>query len=48
MDAERKQRLERVARIALMARALGGATPLAPAQVAAVLSAAGRPPRAGP
>lgn len=44
---DRMETLERVARIALMARAFGGAAPLAPEEVAAVLRAAGRPPRGG-
>ena len=42
---DRMETLERVARIAVTARALGGCTPLAPAQVDAVLRAAGRSPR---
>jgi len=42
---DRMETLERVARIALMARAFGGCAPLGAAQVAAVLRAAGRPPR---
>jgi L-fuculose-phosphate aldolase len=42
---DRMETLERVARIALLARAFGGCTPLPPDQVSAVLRAAGRPPR---
>ena len=37
--------LERVARMALIARALGRCEPLPPAAVEAVLRAAGKPPR---
>ena len=44
---DRMETLERVARVALMARAIGGCAPLQAAEVAAVLRAAGRPPRAG-
>jgi len=42
---DRMETLERVARIALAARAFGGCAPLAAAQVEAVLRAAARPPR---
>lgn len=42
---DRMETLERVARVALAARALGRCEPLTPAQVEAVLRAAGRPPR---
>jgi L-fuculose-phosphate aldolase len=42
---DRMETLERVARVALMARAFGGCAPLTAAQVEAVLRAAGRPPR---
>jgi L-fuculose-phosphate aldolase len=42
---DRMETLERVARIALAARGFGGCTPLPPATVDRVLSAAGRPPR---
>jgi L-fuculose-phosphate aldolase len=42
---DRMETLERVARIAVTARALGGCTPLTPAQVDAVLRGAGRPAR---
>jgi L-fuculose-phosphate aldolase len=42
----RMETLERVARMALIARALGRCEPLPPATVDAVLRAAGRPPRA--
>jgi L-fuculose-phosphate aldolase len=44
---DRMETLERVARIALQARAFGGCAPLPPAQVEAVLRAAGKPPRPG-
>jgi L-fuculose-phosphate aldolase len=43
---ERMETLERVARIALVARLLGRCEPLPPATVDRVLAAAGRPPRA--
>jgi L-fuculose-phosphate aldolase len=43
----RMETLERVARMALIAGALGRCEPLAPAAVDAVLRAAGRPPRGG-
>jgi L-fuculose-phosphate aldolase len=43
----RMETLERVARMALIARALGSCQPLPPATVAAVLKAAGKPPRGG-
>jgi len=43
----RMETLERVARMALIARALGRCEPLPPATVDAVLRAAGRPPRGG-
>ena len=43
----RMETLERVARMALVARALGRCEPLPPATVDAVLRAAGRPPRGG-
>jgi L-fuculose-phosphate aldolase len=43
----RMETLERVARMALVARALGRCEPLAPATVAAVLQAAGKAPRGG-
>jgi L-fuculose-phosphate aldolase len=43
----RMETLERVARMALVAGALGRCEPLPPAAVDAVLRAAGRPPRAG-
>ena len=42
---DRIETLERVARIALAARAAGGCAPLPPATVDRVLAAAGRPPR---
>lgn len=42
---DRMETLERVARVALMARAFGGCAPLPAAAVEAVLRAAGRPPR---
>jgi L-fuculose-phosphate aldolase len=42
---DRMETLERVARVALMARALGRCEPLDPEAVEAVLRAAGRPPR---
>lgn len=42
---DRMETLERVARIAQKARAFGRCSPLQPAQVAAVLRAAGKPPR---
>jgi ribulose-5-phosphate 4-epimerase/fuculose-1-phosphate aldolase len=42
---DRMETLERVARIALAARAFGACTPLAPEVVDRVLAAAGRPPR---
>ena len=42
---DRMETLERVARIALAARALGRCEPLAPEQVEDVLRAAGRPTR---
>jgi L-fuculose-phosphate aldolase len=45
---DRMETLERVARIALAARAFGGCAPLQPAQIDAVLRAAGRPPRGRP
>jgi L-fuculose-phosphate aldolase len=41
----RMETLERVARMALIARALGSCAPLPPATVDAVLRAAGKPPR---
>jgi L-fuculose-phosphate aldolase len=41
----RMETLERVARLALLARALGGCEPLPPAAVEAVRRAAGQPPR---
>ena len=44
---DRMETLERVARIALAARAFGGCTPIAPEVVDRVLAAAGRPPRGG-
>jgi L-fuculose-phosphate aldolase len=43
----RMETLERVARMALIARALGSCEPLPPSAVEAVLRAAGRPPPAG-
>jgi L-fuculose-phosphate aldolase len=43
----RMETLERVARMALLARALGSCEPLPRAAVDAVLRAAGRPPRGG-
>jgi L-fuculose-phosphate aldolase len=43
----RMETLERVARMALVARALGRCEPLPPAAVAAVLRAAGKAPRGG-
>jgi L-fuculose-phosphate aldolase len=43
----RMETLERVARMALVARALGRCEPLPPSAVEAVLRAAGRPPRGG-
>ena len=43
----RMETLERVARMALVARALGRCEPLTPATVDAVLRAAGKPPRGG-
>ena len=42
---ERMETLERVARVALLARLLGRAEPLPPGAIEAVLRAAGRPPR---
>ncbi|MGC4000213.1 MAG: class II aldolase/adducin family protein [Anaeromyxobacter sp.] len=42
---DRMETLERVARIALLARAAGRCEPLPPAAVDAVLAAAGKPPR---
>jgi L-fuculose-phosphate aldolase len=42
---ERMETLERVARIALVARLAGSCTPLPPEAVAKVLAAAGKPPR---
>jgi len=45
---DRMETLERVARIALAARAFGSCQPLTPGQVDRVLSAAGRPPRGRP
>jgi L-fuculose-phosphate aldolase len=42
---DRMETLERVARIALVARVAGSCEPLAPAAVDRVLAAAGRPPR---
>jgi ribulose-5-phosphate 4-epimerase/fuculose-1-phosphate aldolase len=42
---DRMETLERVARIAVTARAMGGCEPLTAAQVEAVLRAAGKPPR---
>jgi L-fuculose-phosphate aldolase len=44
---DRMETLERVARIALSARAFGGCTPIPPEEVDRVLAAAGRPPRGG-
>jgi L-fuculose-phosphate aldolase len=44
---DRMETLERVARMAAVAMALGRCEPLAPAQVDAVLRAAARPPRGG-
>jgi L-fuculose-phosphate aldolase len=44
---DRMETLERVARIAVTARAMGRCEPLPPDQVDAVLQAAGRPPRDG-
>jgi L-fuculose-phosphate aldolase len=44
---DRMETLERVARVALLARALGRCDPLPPSSVAAVLRAAGRPARSG-
>jgi L-fuculose-phosphate aldolase len=46
--ADRMETLERVARMAVVARAAGGCAPLPPAAVDAVLRAAGRPPRGRP
>jgi L-fuculose-phosphate aldolase len=42
---DRMETLERVARVALVARLLGRAEPLSPAAIEKVLRAAGRPPR---
>jgi L-fuculose-phosphate aldolase len=42
---DRMETLERVARVALVARLLGRCEPLPPSAVSAVLAAAGRPPR---
>ena len=44
---DRMETLERVARMAVLARMLGSCRPLEPGQVDAVLRAAGRPPRGG-
>ncbi|HET9553819.1 MAG TPA: class II aldolase/adducin family protein [Anaeromyxobacteraceae bacterium] len=45
---DRMETLERVARMAVIARAAGGCAPLPPETVALVLQAAGRPPRSRP